>query len=88
MVVITHLRYRAQVDAGQLEQQSFRMPGAPWTNYLVLAYVALVVVLLGVTPSQRIALIAGAVWVTCVFGGWRRHVRRRRPLDPPDAAAD
>src|SRR5262249_43368564 len=58
MVVTTHLRYRAEVRRGERRRQTFRLPGSPWTNYAVLGYIALVVVLLIVTPSQRIALIA------------------------------
>jgi amino acid transporter, AAT family len=77
MIVVTHLRYRARVDAGELPRQAFRMPGSPWTNYLVLAYIALVTVLLGVAPSQRIALIGGAIWAVFMLVGWRR-VRKHR----------
>ena len=77
MVVVAHLRYRAREDPGA--RGGFRMPGSPWTNYLVLAYLALVAVLLGVTPNQRVALIAGAIWAVLVALGWWRISRSRGP---------
>ncbi len=80
MVVVTHLRYRARVRRGDYELQSFRLPGSPWTNYVVLGYIALVVVLLVVTPSQRVALIAGAIWTVLLWAGWRFDVGRH--FDP------
>ncbi len=71
IVRVTHLRYRARVDAGLLPRQSFRMPGSPWTNLIVLAFVVLVVVLLFVTASQHVALVAGAIWAVLLAVGWR-----------------
>ncbi len=77
VIVITHLRYRALVRDGSLPEQDFRMPGSPWTNVLVLAYLALVTVLLAVTPAQRVALVAGGVSAALLALGWRFGVGRR-----------
>jgi AAT family amino acid transporter/D-serine/D-alanine/glycine transporter len=70
MIAICHLRFRA---AG--ETSDFRMPGSPWTNYIVIGYLALVLVLLAVTPEQRVAVIAGAIWAAVLAIGWRRVSR-------------
>jgi L-asparagine transporter-like permease len=67
----------------------FRLPGSPWTNWVVLAYVALVVVLLAVTADQRVALVAGAVWAVVVTAGWwllQRSGARTAPADAGDVA--
>jgi AAT family amino acid transporter/D-serine/D-alanine/glycine transporter len=74
VVVVAHLRFRRRA-AAPASGSSFRMPGSPWTNYLVLAYVLLVAVLLALTADQRIAILAGAVWAAFVAVGWLR-VRR------------
>lgn len=87
IVVVTHLRYRAKVRQGQLPRQSYAMPGYPWTNYLVLAYIALVVVLLFVTPSQHVALIAGGVWAVALGLAWLVLSRRRALGDAPALVA-
>ena len=56
---------------GTIPAQSFRMPGAPWTNVIVVAYVLLVGVLLAVTPEQRVALAAGVVVALGLGAAWR-----------------
>jgi AAT family amino acid transporter/D-serine/D-alanine/glycine transporter len=78
IIVITHLRFRSRVRAGAIRQPSFRLPGSPWTNAAVIAYVVLVAILLGVTPNQRVALIAGAIWAVLVGIGWWRFSHTRR----------
>ncbi len=87
MITIAHLRYRSQVHAGRLPRQSYRMPGSPWTNFGVLAYILLVFALLFYVGGQHIALIAGAVWAAGVAAGWwwisRRADGRRRTLSLP-----
>ncbi|HWC38805.1 MAG TPA: amino acid permease [Acidimicrobiales bacterium] len=92
MIVIAHLRYRTRVRAGLLPRQQFSMPGAPWTNYAVLAFILLVFALLFYVGSQHVALIAGAIWAVCVATGWwwvsRRADRQRTlslPLEPESA---
>jgi L-asparagine permease len=41
------MRLRAKALAGELERPAFRMPGAPYTNWATLGFLALVVVLMG-----------------------------------------
>ena len=71
IIMVTHLRFRARVRQGTIPAQSFRMPGAPWTNVIVVAYVLLVGVLLAVTPEQRVALAAGVVVALGLGAAWR-----------------
>lgn len=53
------------------------MPGHPVTSYVVIAFLAMVVVLMGFMPNYRISLIVGAVWLAVLwFFDWlltRRH---------------
>lgn len=87
IIVVTHLRYRRQERMGLVPRQSYRMPGSPWTNYVVLAYIALVAVLLAVEPGQRVALVAGAVWAIILIVGWRM-ITRPRPTFRAEVAAE
>jgi len=48
----------------------------------VIAYCLLVAALLAITPDQRIAVIAGAVWAALIALGWWRLSRRRRAGRP------
>jgi amino acid transporter, AAT family len=76
MVAVAHLRYRARLRRESAPQGEFRMPGSPWTNLVVLGYLALVAVLLAIAPDQRVALIAGGAWAVFIALGWWR-VRAR-----------
>jgi AAT family amino acid transporter/D-serine/D-alanine/glycine transporter len=84
MIVVAHLRFREQVRQGLRARQSFRLPGSPWTNYAVLAFIALVAVLLAVKSDQRVALAAGAVWTLALAIGW--YKTQRNPAVPTEAS--
>ena len=82
IIVVAHLRYRTTGDARS--NNFFRMPGSPWTNYVVLAYLALIAVLMAVTPDQRVAVVAGAVWAALLGFGWWRLSHRAAPARKGD----
>ncbi|WP_067570370.1 amino acid permease [Nocardia acidivorans] len=62
VILVCHLIYRMRVKAGLLPASDYRLPGAPVTSVLALAFLALVVVLLFFTESGRTALVVGVVW--------------------------
>jgi amino acid transporter, AAT family len=82
MIAVCHLRFHAERDGSGVPRNHFRLPGAPWANYLILAYLALVAALLAVTPDQRVAIAAGAVWAALLALGWWRIRRRRAGAAP------
>ncbi|WP_460363729.1 amino acid permease [Actinocorallia lasiicapitis] len=71
------LRLRAKAERGELERPSFRMPGSPYTNYGTLAFLALIVVLMGLDRDQRVAVYAIPVIVVVLWLGWRAVSSRR-----------
>ncbi|MFE3887920.1 hypothetical protein ACFXPQ_34320 [Streptomyces lydicus] len=81
MILISHLRYRSRVRAGLLSAVGFRMPGAPVTNWIALAALAFVVVLMTTSPDTRPGLYVWAVWftvLTVVYGVAIKRGRRER----------
>ncbi|MEU8995485.1 amino acid permease [Streptomyces caniferus] len=87
IIVCAHLRYRAAVRAGRLRPVAFRMPLAPASNYFVLAFLGLVLVLLAFDAETRIALYVAPVWAVILVAGYRLARRTRaagRPGVPPD----
>ena len=85
MIVVAHLRFRQEVRQGLRPQPSYRLPGSPWTNYAVLAFIALVLVLLAVKNDQRVALAAGGVWAILLVIGWYRLQRKPAVTEPVEA---
>ncbi|MFC9995079.1 amino acid permease [Nocardia sp. NPDC127526] len=79
MILVCHLMYRSRVRRGLLPASDYRLPGAPVTTVLALAFLALVVVLLFFTEAGRSAVVVGLVWGALVCAGYpllaRKHTR-------------
>jgi len=71
MILIAHMGYRKAVAEGRVEPSSFRMPGAPITNWIALAFIALVTMFLALDPSTRVALYVAPVWFAILAVGYR-----------------
>ncbi|WP_130866654.1 amino acid permease [Acidipropionibacterium timonense] len=67
MIVITQMKFRRRADAATLASLTFRMPGAPVTNWIVLAALAATVVIMATSPTYRIAVIIGPIWVALLI---------------------
>ncbi|MEV5570849.1 amino acid permease [Spirillospora sp. NPDC052269] len=87
IIVISHLIYRRKVARGELPGSSYRMPGAPYTSYLVLAFFAFVVVTIAWEADTRIALWVMLGWAAIMLIGWQ-FVRRAsvRAAETPEEA--
>ncbi len=70
MILVCHLLYRIKVRRGELPASDYRLPGAPVTTALALAFLGLVVVLLFFSEDGRTALIVGVVWAVLVCAGY------------------
>ncbi|AZS69745.1 hypothetical protein DDE74_01035 [Streptomyces lydicus] len=88
MIACAHLRYRAAVRAGRLRPVAFRMPLAPASNYFVLAFLGLVLVLLAFDAESRIALYVAPVWAAMLVAGYFLTRRRRAAGPHQDAPPD
>ncbi|MFI6871761.1 amino acid permease [Nocardia sp. NPDC050406] len=77
IILVCHWIYRGKVKRGLLPASDYRLPGAPVTTALALAFLGLVVVLLFFTEAGRSALIVGLVWGVLVCAGYpllsKRH---------------
>ncbi|MEU1006907.1 amino acid permease [Streptomyces sp. NPDC005890] len=70
VILVTHLRYHRAVREGRVAAPSYRMPGAPYTNWLALACFAFVTVLIGWNRDTRVALYVMGVWVVLLVLGY------------------
>jgi AAT family amino acid transporter/D-serine/D-alanine/glycine transporter len=61
-ITLTHLLYRRAVSRGQAKRVSFRMPGAPYTSWLVLLAIGFVAVILAIHESSVITLYIVLSW--------------------------
>lgn len=69
MMLVAHLRYRKQMK-GALPKDGFLMPGAPITDYLTLAFLLFVFVVLFLQSSTMWAAVGALAWFALLIG-WR-----------------
>ncbi|WP_405080926.1 amino acid permease [Paenibacillus chitinolyticus] len=63
MILISQMRYRKKLSPDQVRNLKYKMPLAPYTSYISLAFLVLVIVLLGFSEDTRVALIVGPIWL-------------------------
>jgi AAT family amino acid transporter/D-serine/D-alanine/glycine transporter len=71
IIMFAHLKYHQQVKAGKIKRSHFQMPGAPFTNWIVIIFLAVVIILLAFNDETRIALIVGPIWFIVLTIGYQ-----------------
>ncbi|MFJ8964608.1 amino acid permease [Lentzea sp. NPDC102401] len=81
-LIICQLRLRKKALAGEIQRPSYRMPGAPYTSYGTLAFLALVIGQMAFAgTAEKIAFWSIPVLALVLFLGWR-FVKSRQPAEP------
>ncbi|MEW1695523.1 amino acid permease [Streptomyces sp. NPDC093249] len=62
MILVCQIRYRAKANRGELPQSSFKAPGAPWTSWFALAFIGMVIVMMGLDEGARVSLYCAPLW--------------------------
>jgi AAT family amino acid transporter/D-serine/D-alanine/glycine transporter len=70
IILVAHANYRRAVAQGRVAPAPFRMPGAPLANWIVLAFLVLVSVMLARDPDTRVALYVAPVWFALLIGSY------------------
>ena len=70
IIMVAHLGYRRAVIEGRVAAASFRMPGAPVVNWLVLAFLLFVTAMLSLRPDTRVALYVAPAWFGLLAAGY------------------
>ncbi|MFD9815440.1 amino acid permease [Streptomyces sp. NPDC059080] len=76
VILFSQLRYRAKANRGELPQSEFKAPGAPYTSIFALAFIGMVIVLMGIDPDARISLYAAPIWAAILGAGYLSIKRR------------
>ncbi|MEU6506563.1 MULTISPECIES: amino acid permease [unclassified Streptomyces] len=82
VILVCQIRYRMKADRGELPQSEFRAPGAPYTSIFALAFIFMVIVLMGIDKDARVSLYCAPLWAA-ILGVSYWALKRRNP----DAAA-
>jgi AAT family amino acid transporter/D-serine/D-alanine/glycine transporter len=72
VIMISHRNYRRAVAAGRVRASTFRMPGAPYANWLVVAFLLGVTAMLALDADTRVALYVAPLWFGLLGLGYAR----------------
>jgi histidine transporter len=75
MILLSHIAMKREIKRRGLPASEFGVPFWPAASYAALAFMAFIVVLLGIMPDTRVALVVGAVWIGLLFVAYRLWVR-------------
>lgn len=70
IILVSHRNYRRAVAAGRAAPAPFRMPGAPFANWAVLAFIMAVSAMLALDAGTRVALYVAPVWFALLGIGY------------------
>ncbi|MBS1186118.1 MAG: D-serine/D-alanine/glycine transporter [Burkholderiaceae bacterium] len=79
VIIWSHLNYRRAIARGQAQPVSFRLPGAPWSNWFVLIFMLGVVCSLALEADTRVALYVAPFWFALLAVGYRFSASRAQP---------
>ncbi|MDT9689282.1 amino acid permease [Streptomyces sp. P9(2023)] len=62
MILVCQVRFRLKADRGELPQSSFKAPGGIWLSVFSLAFIGMVIVMMGIDKDARISLYCAPLW--------------------------
>lgn len=62
IILISQIRFRKGLSLEEKSKLSYKMPWAPYSSYIVLAFLMGVIGLMAYFPDTRIALVVGPIW--------------------------
>ncbi len=68
MIIIAQMNFRKNLTKDQVKKLKYPMFAFPIANYIALAFLALVVVIMWFDADTRIALIIGPIWLAILTG--------------------
>ena len=81
-IVVCQMKLRSMTNRGEAEPVSFRMPLAPFTSWLTLAFLLSVLVLMALDyPNGTFTVAAIPVVALCLAGGWM-VLKKSSPISP------
>jgi AAT family amino acid transporter len=70
IIMVSHRNYRRAEQAGRVKGASYRMPGAPYANWLVVAFIVIVSGMLWLQDETRVALYVAPFWFGLLWLGY------------------
>ena len=81
VILLSQMKFRKSLSGTERDRLAFRMPFYPYSSWLALAFLALVIGLMAYFPDTQVALLVGPLWLvllTALFYGFRLNTTRTR----------
>ncbi|MET7661080.1 amino acid permease [Streptomyces sp. NPDC005463] len=78
VILICQIRYRIKADRGELPQSAFKAPGGIIPSIFALAFIGMVIVLMGIDKDARVSLYCAPLWAV-ILGISYVVLRSRNP---------
>lgn len=76
-ITLSHLRFRKfRMRLGIADKISYKSPLYPFSDYLVLAFIALVICGIALMPQTRPSLLVAAIWAVLSYGAYKVITRK------------
>jgi histidine transporter len=75
MILLSHIAMKREIARKNLPASEFGVPLWPVASYAALAFMVFIVVLLGVMPDTRVAMVVGVAWIGLLFVAYRFGVK-------------
>ncbi|MCY1374909.1 Aromatic amino acid transport protein AroP [compost metagenome] len=79
MISLTHLKFRKSMSQQGIVP-GFKSFWFPFSNYLCLAFMVMIVCVMLMIPGIRASVFAIPVWVLIIFGFYRMRMAKDRAL--------
>ncbi|MGX7328745.1 amino acid permease [Enterococcus bulliens] len=78
VILLSQIKFREQ-HQDLMEDHPFKMPFSPYSNYLTLGFLAIVLIFMFINPETRVSLIVGIIFLILVrIDYYRRFERKMR----------
>lgn len=88
-ILVSHLKFRkVRIQNNTYNEVAFKMPFSPYSDYFALAFMIMIIIIMGIIPDTRITLYVAPVWVIVLYLYYRLYVMRRQTLTAPKDKLD
>lgn len=71
MILVTHIRFRRYLGVEKAAKLTYKMPFFPYTNYIAIAYFAMIGLVMFTMEDFRIAACLAPVWLFAIYIGYK-----------------
>lgn len=63
MILLDQMKYRKTLTPEQVKKIKFPMKGYPYTNYISIVFLVVLIIIMFMSPDTRVAVIVGPLWL-------------------------